>query len=94
MIILQIEHPVPDYTSWKKAFDIDPVNRRQSGVKRYRIFRQTDNPNYVIIELEFDKLKEARELLSALQGVWKHIDGKIINGPKTRIIELVENVQY
>ena len=94
MIILQIEHPVPDYSSWKKAFDIDPVNRRQSGVKRYRIFRQTDNPNYVIIELEFDKLNEAKEVLTALQVVWKQIDGKIITGPKTRIIELVEQMQY
>ena len=94
MIILQIEHPVPDYSSWKKAFDIDPVNRKQSGVKRYRIFRQTDNPNYVIIELEFDKLDEAKNLLTALRGIWKQIEGKIITGPRARIIEMVEFVQY
>jgi len=94
MIILQIEHPVADYNSWKKAFDIDPVNRKQSGVKRYRIFRQTDNPNYVIIELEFDKLDEAKKLLAALQGIWKQIEGKIITGPKARIMEVVESIQY
>ncbi|HKC36425.1 MAG TPA: hypothetical protein VKB95_10200 [Chitinophagaceae bacterium] len=94
MIVLQIEHPVTDYGSWKKAFDIDPVNRKQSGVKRYRIFRQTDNPNYVIIELEFDKLDEAKNLLAALKGIWKQIEGKIITRPKTRIIEMVEFVQY
>jgi ribosomal protein L35AE/L33A len=94
MIILQIEHPVPDYSSWKKAFDIDPVNRKQSGVKRYRIFRQTDNPNYIIVELEFDELNAAKKLLAALQGIWKQIEGKIITGAKTRIIEMVEMVQY
>ena len=94
MIILQIEHPVADYNSWKKAFDIDPVNRKQSGVKRHRIFRQTDNPNYVIIELEFDKLDEAKKLLAALQGIWKQIEGKIITGPKARIMEVVESIQY
>ena len=94
MIILQIEHPVPDYGSWKKAFDIDPANRKQSGVKSYRIFRQTDNPNYVIIELEFDKLDKAKTLLTAMQTVWKQIEGKIITGPKARIIEMVEQVQY
>ena len=94
MIVLQIDHSVPDYSSWKKAFDVDPVNRKQSGVKRYRIFRQTDNPNYVIVELEFDKLNEAKELLAALQQVWKQIDGKIITGPKARIIEMIEQVQY
>lgn len=94
MIILQIEHPVPDYNSWKKAFDIDPVNRKQSGVKRHRIFRQIDNPNYLIIELEFDKLEEAKELLEALRGIWKQVEGKIITGPKARIIEMVEQIQY
>ena len=94
MVILQIEHPVPDYNSWKKAFDIDPVNRKQSGVKRYRIFRQTDNPNYIIIELEFDKPDEAKYVLTALQGIWKQIEGKIIRGPKARILEMVESVQY
>ena len=94
MIILQIEHPVPNYASWKKAFDIDPVNRQQSGVKSYRIFRQTDNPNYVIIEFEFDKLDKAKELLAALQSVWKQIEGTIITRPKARTIEMVEHVQY
>ncbi len=48
MIILQIEHPVPNFDGWKKAFDSDPINRKQSGVRRYKISRQADNPNYVI----------------------------------------------
>ena len=42
----------------------------------------------------FDKLKEAKELVAALRGIWKQIDGKIIIGPKTRIIEMVEELQY
>jgi len=94
MIVLQIEHAVPDYGYWKKAFDIDPVNRKQSGVKRHRIFRQTDNPNYIVFELEFDTLNEAKNLLAALQKVWKQIEGKVILGPKARIIELTEEQDY
>ena len=94
MVILQIEHPVPDYNSWKKFFDSDPVNRKQSGVKRYRIFRQTDNPDYVIVELEFDNLGEAKKLLAALQQLWKQVEGKIITGPKARIIEMTESKEY
>jgi len=94
MIVLQIEHAVPDYGYWKKAFDIDPVNRKQSGVKRHRVFRQADNPNFVIIELEFETLNEAKNLLAALQNVWKQIAGKVILGPKARIIELTEEQEY
>ena len=94
MIVLQIEHPVPDYNSWKKTFDSDPVNRRRAGVKRYRIFRQADDPNYVIIELEFDNMQQAETMLSALQQLWKQVEGKIITGPKARIIYEVESKAY
>lgn len=34
MLILQIEHKVPNYEGWKKAFDSDPISRKKSGVKR------------------------------------------------------------
>ncbi len=90
MIVLQIEHPVPDYDGWKKVFDSDPMGRKQSGVIRYKIFRQTDNPNYVMVELEMNSLDEAKVLLIKLQQLWKQVDGKIITGPKGRIIEMVE----
>jgi ribosomal protein L35AE/L33A len=94
MIVLQIEHPVPDYNNWKKAFDNDPVNRKQSGVKRYKIFRQADNPNYVIVELEFDTPDEAKNLLAVLQQLWKQVEGKVMTEPKTRIIEIAESKEY
>ncbi len=46
MHILRIEHPVPDYDAWKEAFDSDPIGREPSGVRRYRILRPNDDPNY------------------------------------------------
>jgi hypothetical protein len=39
MIVLQIEHSVPNYEAWKIAFESDPVNRKESGVRGYGIFR-------------------------------------------------------
>ena len=48
MVILQIEHKVPDFEGWKKAFESDPINRKKAGVLRYQIFRPVDDPNYVI----------------------------------------------
>ena len=94
MIVLQIEHPVPDFTVWKNAFDNDPVNRKQAGVKRYTIFRQADDPNYVIIELEFDDLSQAEAMLSALQKLWNQVEGMIMMSAKARIIEFVESEEY
>lgn len=94
MIVLQIEHLVPDFAGWKKAFDSDPVDRKQSGVRAYRIFRTTDNPNYVIIELEFDNFPEAEKMLGNLKKLWAQVEGKVMTNPQSRIIETIESIEY
>jgi len=91
MVILQIEHPVPNFDAWKKAFDSDPANRKQSGVRRYRVLRPIDNPNYAIIELEFDSLNEAEGLLASMREVWRGVQGTIMENPQARIAEEVES---
>ncbi len=94
MPILRIEHPVPDYDAWKAAFDSDPVGREKSGVRRYQVLRALDDPNYIMIDLEFDTLKEAEALLAAMRGVWGRVEGKIMMNPQTRIVEAVEVKEY
>jgi hypothetical protein len=90
MIILRIEHPVPDYNAWKIAFDNDPVDRKGSGVKRYSIFQPLEDPNYVIIDLEFDTADEAKGLLNKLHNLWKTVEGKIIFDPKATILKSID----
>jgi len=94
MIVLKIEHPVADFDSWKKAFDSDPARRKESGVKRYRIFRDVDNPNFVIVELEFDSLQEAEAMHGALKKLWNSVEGLIMSGPQSKLLNLVETFDY
>jgi len=93
MPILQIEHKVPSYEGWKKAFDNDPVGRKKSGVKRYEIFRPTDDPNYVIINLFFETNEEADKMLSSLKILWGKVEGTVMTGPKTRMLDRVESIE-
>ncbi len=90
MYMLRIEHPVPNFEGWKKAFDSDPVGRERSGVRRYQISRAVDNPNYVMIDLEFDTVAQAEALLAAMRGVWSRVEGTIMMDPQARIVEMVE----
>lgn len=94
MIALQIEHKVPSYDGWKKAFDSDPINRRKSGVLRHRVFRPTDDSNYVIIQLEFETLHQAEEALAALRKLWVNVEGKVMVDPKTRMLDVAEVIEY
>jgi hypothetical protein len=94
MYILRIEHPVPDFDGWKKAFDSDPVGREKSGVRRYQILRPVDDPHYVMIDLEFDTASQAEALLAAMRVVWGRVEGTIMMNPQARIVEAVETKAY
>lgn len=88
MMVLRIEHPVPDFERWKDAFDADPVRRRETGVRRYTILRSLDDPNYVLIDLEFDEAAEAEAMLGKLRDLWSRVD--VMRDPRARIAEIVE----
>jgi hypothetical protein len=92
MHILRIEHPVPNFDAWKEAFDSDPVGRERSGVRRYRILRPTDDPNYVMIDLEFDAASEAEAVQAALRELWGRVD--VMHSPQAQIVEVVEIKEY
>ncbi|MGW8247506.1 MAG: hypothetical protein ACWGOV_05280 [Acidiferrobacterales bacterium] len=94
MYMLRIEHAVPSYDGWKKAFDSDPVGREKLGVRRYQILRATDNPGYVFIDLEFDTAEAAQALLSAMQQIWKKVEGPVMTSPKSQIVEILEKKKY
>jgi hypothetical protein len=94
MPILRIEHSVPDFDGWKRAFDSDPVDRKKSGVRRYQVLRSIDDPNYVMIDLEFDTQSEAEALLAAMREVWSRVQGKVVLDPQARIVETVKTKEY
>jgi hypothetical protein len=94
MYMLRIEHPVANFDGWKKAFDSDPVGREKSGVRRYQVLRPMDNPNYVMIDLEFDSASQAEALLAAMRVVWGRVEGTIMMNPQAKIVEAVETKAY
>ncbi|MBK9271910.1 MAG: hypothetical protein IPM48_10080 [Saprospiraceae bacterium] len=93
MITLRIEHKIANYEAWKKAFDSDPINRKQSGVKSYRVYRPADDDFFIIIELDFDNIGQALATQAALNKMFGNIDGKIIFGPQTKILNIIETVE-
>jgi hypothetical protein len=94
MTTLRIEHPVPNFEAWKKAFDSDPIRREQSGVRRYRILRPADDPHFVTVDLEFDDSKEAEAFRAALRELWRRVEGSVIQTPRLQILETEESKEY
>jgi hypothetical protein len=93
MPVLRIEHSVPDYDVWKRAFDSDPADRKGSGVTKYQIFRSADDPKYVLIDLEFASQAEAEGLLETMRRVWAGPGKDVMMNPQARIVESMETVE-
>jgi hypothetical protein len=95
MPILRIEHPVADFDAWKAAFDGDPLGRERSGVRRYRVLRPVDDPNYVLVDLEFDTSSDAEAMRAALSEMWRRVEAEgLIGGQRAQIVEAVETREY
>ncbi len=93
MPILRIEHAVPDFSGWKRAFDSDPADRKGSGVRRYHVMRSVEDPNYVMIDLEFDSLEDAEGLLAKMRRVWSGDGQRVMRNPQARIVDTVEVIE-
>jgi hypothetical protein len=90
MIILHIEHTVMNFDNWKASFDNFEEFRQKSGVRRYQVSRLVDNPNFAMIDLEFDSLQDAEALLAGVQQVWERVNGTLIHNPQWRFSEVVQ----
>jgi len=95
--IVQIEHPVANFTRWKASFDSDPIDRKASGVRRYRILRPIDDPNYVAVDLEFDDGPRAEAFRVALENLWRTPQAIAAMGdgatPRARVVEADDTVE-
>lgn len=91
MPILRIQHSVPSFEGWKRAFDSDPMDRKGSGVRRYHVYRAVADPNLVLIDLELNTLAEAELLLGRLRQLWAGPGGTVMRNPEAWIVETVES---
>ena len=90
MTILRIQHSVGNFEGWKRAFDNDPVDRKAAGVRRYHVHRSVSDPNFVMIDLEFDTAAEAESLLENLRHLWSGPGGAVMKNPEAWVVETVE----
>jgi len=90
MPVVRIEHSVPNFDKWKQAFDGDPADRKGSGVRRYQILRRQDDPNYVMIDLEFDSDEKAEAFLLTMQRIWNGPGKAVMQNPRACVANLVE----
>jgi hypothetical protein len=90
MPTLHIEHPITDFDTWSAAFNGVADVRRQAGVRAQRVQRPVDDPNYVVVDLDFDTTEEAEAFLRFLNDrIWgiRENSPALAGTPETMILE-------
>jgi hypothetical protein len=71
MATLHIEHGIKDFATWKAAFDRFAEKREAAGVTAQRIHQPVDDAAYVVLQLDFPTVAQARAFLAFLEErVW------------------------
>ncbi|TNM43277.1 hypothetical protein FHP29_06165 [Nocardioides albidus] len=70
MFTLHVDNTVHDFDSWKEVFDRYEDFRRSRGVRSYRVVRAADDPQRVLVDLDFDDEATAVAFRGALDKVW------------------------
>lgn len=91
MPVLRIQHSVPNFEAWKRAFDGDPVDRKGGGVRRYEIHRSVSDPNFVMIDLAFDDTANAQAFHDRLLRLWDGPAKAVTHNPQAWIVETIES---
>ena len=60
-----IRHKVQDYAAWKALFDEHASTRQAAGSKGGYVFRNADDPNELVVVLEWDDLAKARQFIGS-----------------------------
>jgi hypothetical protein len=95
MHLLQVEHAVQNYEAWKAAFDSDPLGREQEGVTAYRVYQPLDDPQYVVIDLEFEDSIDAEGFRVALRELMAGAESDgLISESRLRILKQVDAQQF
>jgi uncharacterized protein (DUF1330 family) len=82
---------VDDYEQWKEMFDA-ARNTVRKDAKGHRILRGAENPNDLLIQVEFPSADEARAAREELRNSGALDKVKLIDGPN--ILEEAEAVTY
>jgi heme-degrading monooxygenase HmoA len=67
MAYVLIEHRVGDFETFRKVYLDDAGRRGRLGSRGGRVFRVADDPDNVIVMLEWDSVEHARDFADSLE---------------------------
>lgn len=94
-MILLVQHRVREFGTWKPVFDQQgSIIRIRHGATRHWLYRSLDNPNDVVVSIEFPAEERARSFV-ADPDLKEEMERAGVQGqPTITFCEQVEAVSY
>ena len=88
---VMVKHTVADYARWKPIFDADSATREIGGSLWGLLFRSADDPNEVVLLLEWD-LEQARQYSQREEVRAKMQAAGVLGPPEISFLEEIEQL--
>ena len=82
MTVLVVQHKVRDFDAWKPVFDEDESRRREHGAQRHWLYRTVEDPNDVVVAVEFPSV-DAAHSFSRIPGCGKRCSAAVSRASRT-----------
>jgi uncharacterized protein (DUF1330 family) len=94
-MIIHVQHQVRDFASWKPVFEEQGgLVRIRHGATGHRLYQSLDDPNEVVVSVEFPSEERARGFL-ADPALMEEMEQAGVQGQPTVVVcEEVEAVSY
>ena len=94
MTTLVVRHHVRDYDVWKPVFDEHESVRREHGSTGHRLYRLADDPNDIVISLDFPT-PEAAQAFGQDPSLPEAMErGGVDSEPQIMVADPIETIAY
>ncbi len=91
MIMLAAQHKVKSYDQWKRVFDGFPPTK--GGAHFYRVNRDVEDPNSIVVVAGFPTVEAARAFTSNPELAAAMGEAGVVSAPRFELYEEVEVVE-
>jgi len=92
MVHVLVRHKVNDYGRWKTVFDAHLTTRKHAGETGCHLFHNLDDPNEVVLLLDWQTIEEARKFMSSDELRQRMKDAGVQGAPEIHYLEDVRAV--
>jgi hypothetical protein len=87
MPMLFLKHKVKSYDSWRPAYDRHRVARAEAGLREVGVFRDSKDPNDLLLVWTTDDVRQAKAFLNSLELKSKMKEAGVISEPEAWFAE-------